>query len=107
MSDFRGEATPAPEFQPGFCTNLKDDISRGHEGFASKSPIATLLHDLIGDDPTGIFPSAYTLRQSARTDALPIGCLTVSITSETVRDGWGLGSYMGLTLQTLTQQRAH
>lgn len=53
MLDFIGKGTPVPKFQLASCTNLKDDMSRGQDGFVSESPISTLLHDMIGDDPAG------------------------------------------------------
>lgn len=80
-SNFRGKGTLAPEFQLGFCTNLKDDTGRGQEYFATESPIATLLHNMTGDDPIGIYPSRVDfrdLRSSAGRQALPIGCMSVS-----------------------------
>lgn len=58
ISDFRGKSTPTIEFQLGFCTNLKDDISGGQEDVTCESPISTLLQDMIGEDPSGIFPSS-------------------------------------------------
>lgn len=51
MSDFRDKGTPVPEFQSGCCTSLKDDIDEGHESIIGESLIATLFHDIVGNDP--------------------------------------------------------
>lgn len=40
----------------GICTNLKDVNSIGHESVIGESPIVTLLHDMMGDDPESMFP---------------------------------------------------
>lgn len=56
MSDFQGKGTPKPEFQPSFRTNMKDDISRGHEVFAGESLITTLLMIWSIMIPRGYFP---------------------------------------------------
>lgn len=56
MSDFKGNGIPMPEFQQESYTSLENDISIGSERFKGESPIAALLHDMIGDESAGVFP---------------------------------------------------
>lgn len=82
MANFKSEGTLAPEFQPGYCTNLKDDIGLRKESTVGESPTVTLLHDMIGDDTEGMFPfhmDFLTLRLSAGTQALYISCVIASV----------------------------
>lgn len=46
----------------GIFTNLKDDIRLGQESIIAESPVSTLLHDMIGDDPKAMFPYQVDLR---------------------------------------------
>lgn len=54
MSDFRDKGTLVPKFQLGFLMSLDSDIGVGHESIIGKSPTATLLHEMISDDPARI-----------------------------------------------------
>lgn len=63
MVDFKGKGIPGSEFQKGYCTSLKYDIISGSESIRGQRPIATLLHDMIGDNPAGVFPSQVNFRQ--------------------------------------------
>lgn len=54
MSDFRGKCTPLPEFQSGFWVSPKYEHRTGEHCW--RIPDATLLHDMISDDPTGMSP---------------------------------------------------
>lgn len=60
--NFRVKGNPASEYGPGICQHLKDDYALGHEGVVTKSPIATTLQDMIGDDPTAMFPHHIDVR---------------------------------------------
>lgn len=51
---FNGRVSRA-EFNRSICAFLKDDTSIKLESVGCESPISTLLHDMISNDPTGMF----------------------------------------------------
>lgn len=44
---------------------MKDDIGEGQKSITSESPVSTLVHDMIDDDPTGMFPLSVDFRHFA------------------------------------------
>lgn len=84
ISNFKGEGIPAPEFQSGFCTTLKDDISVGQESIlaslwlqpSSRTWLATILWK---DSLTADFRHFMTVSRDTRLIYWVCDCLIVSI----------------------------
>lgn len=55
FADFQGKGNPRPEFNQSECAHLKGNMDIGLEGVRFESPVTTLLHDMIGDAPSGRF----------------------------------------------------
>lgn len=62
LVDFRVKATLPPSFNWEFSQIWKMNIRLGQESIIAKSPVSTLLHDMIGDDPKAMFPYQVDFR---------------------------------------------
>lgn len=65
LADFQGKGIPRPEFHLTKCVHLKDNMDIGPEGVRSETPINTLLHSMIGENPSGRFIARVDFRHYA------------------------------------------
>lgn len=55
LADFQGTGILVPDFYKSGYVHFRDNTYIGLENVRGECPITTILHDMIGDDPTGRF----------------------------------------------------
>lgn len=65
LADFQGKGTPKPEFHLNKCAHLKDNMNIGPESARNETQIDTLLHRMIGENPSGQFRAGVDFRHYA------------------------------------------
>lgn len=65
LGSFQGNGTPVPKFHKSDCAHLKDNMDIRQESVKCESPITTLFHDMIVDDPTRRFLFQVDFRHCA------------------------------------------